>query len=126
MRISPGITFQPAPWFSVRAGIAAMGLLTAWGQYEIVEYFSGTQPKETTTYTNHFSRILNPLPVGPELSIGIQLPLDDGSSIGLRVTGMMAINKVMRSETNTPYNPSIARLSAGLCYMIGWRKEPKG
>ncbi len=115
-RISPGITLRPASFFSIRAGVSIMGSIFALGEYEVSTYYVTTGSRKIVRYTNDFSRICNALVVGPELCLGFHLPEESGLSF--RLSGMLGINGIFKSDFDTPYNPRIARVGLGVGYVI--------
>mgnify|MGYP001001345539 CR=1 FL=1 len=115
-RLSPGITLRPASFFSIRAGVSIMGSILALGEYEVSTYYVTSGSRKIVRFTNDFSRIRNAFVVGPELSLGFHLPEESGLSF--RLSGMLGINGIFKSDFDTPYNPRIARVGLGVGYVI--------
>ncbi len=115
-RLSPGLTLRPASFFSIRAGLSIMGSALSIGKFEVWYVDRSINQIVTETYDRRYGRIRNAFVVGPELCLGFHLPEESGLSF--RLSGMLGINGIFKSDFDTPYNPRIARVGLGVGYVI--------
>jgi hypothetical protein len=113
---SPGLTFSPRKFFSVRAAFCMMTPFLTVGKYSMWYVDHSLNQLVTLNYTNHFSRIRNPFLGGPELSAGFNIPLEDQAVLGIRIMAFFGKNGIFQKDFDTPYNPRIHRYCLGLTY----------
>jgi hypothetical protein len=120
-RLSPGLTLKPLKFVAIRLGLGMLGSLWTLGEYSITTYNNGAFSK--VSYTDRFSRIRNPFLMGPELSLGVDIPLQKSRCLRLSLTGFVTKGGVFRADFNTLFNPRIAEFNLGMAYTFSHKSQ---